>query len=54
MNELSKEVNAIFEMISRIPVTGDAVDAMAIARAKLRNVYTELQKMENTEKEVEN
>ena len=45
MNELMKEINAVYQAISSIPVTGDAVDTMAVARAKLRKVYTELNNM---------
>ena len=46
MKEILKEINEAFIMISRIPVTGDAVDAMAVARAKLRKVHEELEKLE--------
>ena len=46
MNNIKKELNFIFQTISRIPVTDDAVDAMAVARAKLRQVYAALEKME--------
>lgn len=42
--ELSKEINSAYIMISNIPVTGDSVDAMAVARASLRRVYDELEK----------
>ena len=49
MRELLKEINEAFVMISRIPVTGDAVDAMAVARAKLRKVHEELSKFEDDE-----
>ena len=43
------EINSAFIMLSRIPVTGDSVDAMAVARAKLRKVYGELEKADNKE-----
>lgn len=46
MKELMNEINEAFIMISRIPVTGDAVDAMAVARAKLRKVHEELSRIE--------
>ena len=46
MKDLMKEINEAFIMISRIPVTGDAVDAMAVARAKLRKVHEELEKLD--------
>ena len=45
MEELRKEVNAIYQLISVVPVSGDAVDAIAAARAKLKKVYSELEKM---------
>lgn len=45
MGELTKELQEAYQVISSIPVTGDAVDAMAVARAKLRKVYTELTKL---------
>ena len=45
MGELIKELHEAYQVISSIPVTGDAVDAMAVARAKLRKVYTELTNM---------
>ena len=45
MDELMKEINAVYQAISSIPVTGDAVDTMAVSRAKLRKVYAELKKM---------
>lgn len=45
MDEIIKELNDAYQVISSIPVTGDSVDAMAVARAKLRKVYTELKNM---------
>ena len=45
MGEIIKEVQEAYQAISSIPVTGDAVDAMAVARAKLRKVYAELKTM---------
>lgn len=42
MNEILKELDAVFQTISSIPVTHDSVDAMAVARAKLRKVYAQL------------
>ena len=44
MDEIMKELNAVYQTVSSIPVTGDAVDAMAVARAKLRKIYSELEK----------
>ena len=45
MGDIIKEIQEAYQAISSIPVTGDAVDAMAVARAKLRKVYTELNNM---------
>lgn len=42
MEELVKELDIAYRMISNIPVTGDAVDMLALARAKLRKVAAEL------------
>lgn len=43
MDELLKELAIAYRMISSIPVSGDAVDMMATARAKLRKVCSELE-----------
>ncbi len=39
MNEVQKEINMAFRLISSIPVKEDAVDYMAAAREHLRNAY---------------
>lgn len=50
MDDLIQEVNQVFQIISSIPVTQDAIDASAIARAKLRHISSELSRMNmNTE-----
>lgn len=46
-NELLNEIDSAFIMASRIPVTGDSVDAMAVVRAKLRKVYEAIAKMDD-------
>lgn len=46
MKEILKELDGAFQMISIIPVSGEAVDAMAVARNKLRQVHAELKKMD--------
>ncbi len=46
MKELMKDINEAFVMVSGIPVTGDAVDAVAVVRAKLRKVYAELERLD--------
>lgn len=45
MKDLMKDVDSAFRAISSIPVSGDAVDAVAVARAKLRSVYSKLEEM---------
>jgi len=42
MKELKKEVNEVFTLISSVFVRGDDVDVIAIAREKLRKVYSGL------------
>lgn len=42
MDEILSELDEIFRLISGIPVTHDSVDTMAVARSKLRHVYSEL------------
>ena len=44
LDEIMKELDSVYKTVSSIPVTGDAVDAMAIVRAKLRKIYAELDK----------
>lgn len=44
MDEIMKELDSVYKTVSSIPVTGDAVDAMAVVRAKLRKIYAELDK----------
>lgn len=43
MDEILKELDYVFRTISSIPVTGESVDKMAVARAKLRKIYASLQ-----------
>ena len=49
MNELVQELEFAYKMISNIPVSGDAVDMVAAARAKLRKVCAELKEKEEKE-----
>lgn len=46
MEELRKEVDAIYRMISSLSVSGDAVDIIAAVRAKLKRVHGELAKLD--------
>ena len=43
MIDAAKEVESVYQLLSVITVSGDAVDAMAAARSKLRKLYAELQ-----------
>ena len=49
MENVLKELDSAFRIISTIPVSGDNVEIMAAAKAKLRAVYAELSKQEGTE-----
>ena len=42
MDEILKELDLVYKAISSIPVTYDSVDTMAVAREKLRNIYSQL------------
>lgn len=46
MDEMVKDLEFAYQMISSIHVSGDAVDIMAAAKAKLRKVLAELNKKE--------
>lgn len=39
MTDIQKEINEAFKLTSAIPVSGDAVEIMAAARAHLRSAY---------------
>lgn len=53
MDEIMKDLEVAFKATSAIPVTGDAVDALALVRNKLRKVYASAEKIvaDNKEKE---
>lgn len=53
MDEILKELESVYQTISSIPVTHDSVDAMAVARSKLRKIYALLKdaNVESTRKE---
>lgn len=42
MNEILKELDSVFKMISTIPVSGDSVEVMAAAKNELRKVYAKV------------
>lgn len=46
MNDILKDLEVAYQMISAIAVSGDAVDLMSAARAKIRSVCAELSKQE--------
>ena len=46
MEEIMRDLEAAFKATSAIPVTGDAVDALALIRNKLRKVYTAVEKID--------
>ena len=46
MEEIMKYLEAAFKATSAIPVTGDAVDALAVVRANLRKAYAEAEKID--------
>ena len=50
MNKLLQELETAYKASSTIPVTGDAVDALALIRTKLRKVYIELEKIDSEKK----
>jgi hypothetical protein len=50
-NELLQDLDVAFRMISSIAVSGDAVDAIAVARSKIRKVCEELSKKTTTEEQ---
>ena len=51
MDEIMKDLEAAFKATSAIPVTGDAVDALAMVRANLRKAYAEAEKIDAKNKE---
>ena len=53
-NEIMNELESVYTTLSTIPVTGDAVDAMAIARGRLRKLYAELKKSNTDDAKIEN
>lgn len=40
-----RELDSVFKIISRIPVTGDNVDLMSEARERMRYIYASLKRM---------
>lgn len=50
MEEIMKYLEAAFKATSAIPVTGDAVDALAVVRGNLRKAYAEAEKIDTENK----
>ena len=46
MEEIMKDLETAFKATAAIPVTGDAVDALAVVRANLRKAYAEAEKID--------
>ena len=46
MEEIMKYLEAAFKATSAIPVTNDAVDALALVRSNLRKAYAEAEKID--------
>jgi hypothetical protein len=53
VNEILNDLNTAFFLLSSVPVSGDAVDAMAAARAKLRGIAAELKRLAEQEGETD-
>lgn len=51
MNEVKKQLEEAFQILSAIPVSGDHVEGMAAAKAKLRTAYLLVEKAEHENEE---
>ena len=51
MEEIMKYLEAAFKATAVIPVTNDAVDALALVRSNLRKAYAEAEKIDAENKE---
>lgn len=45
--QISEELTAVYQILATLSVSGDAVDAMAAVRAKLRRVIADMGKEEH-------
>lgn len=50
MKELMEELDYAYRLVSSVPVMGDAIDTISEARARMRNVYNELKRMDGEQK----
>lgn len=48
---MKNRIAKIYDLLSRIPVTGDAVDVMAAVRADLRIIHNQLIQQEDSKRE---
>lgn len=53
MNEILKELDSVFKMISTIPVSGDSVEVMAAAKNELRKVYAKVSEIGSEKSQTE-
>lgn len=44
MDKILNDLNAVFKMLSTIPVTGESVEIMASSKNTLRQIYAEVKK----------
>lgn len=52
MNEMQQKLNKIYNLVAAVPVSGDAVEIMASARALLRETFKDAEtKLETQEKQ---
>ena len=51
MTDIVKELDTALAILSALSVSGNAVDAMAAAKAKIRKAKTEIEKRDNKEAE---
>ena len=48
---MKNKIAKIYDLLSRIPVTGDSVDVMAAVRADLRIIHNQLIQQEDSKQE---
>lgn len=51
MEEILRELNEAFVILGTMSLCGDNVDTMAVAKAKLRNVFAQLRKLDGEKEE---
>lgn len=53
MEELKKELNAVYKLVDAIPVRGEMIEIMAEARQRLRQAYKISERLEKEAEAVE-